>query len=137
MIVLNASVVAELLLGLPRAPAIREFLVRSGGDESESEFAAPYLIDAEVGQVLRRLVLRQELRVPRAQAALEDLAALPILRHPHLPLLPRAFELREHATVYDALYVALAEGLEAMLLTADRGIARLPGLRTQVEWISA
>jgi len=135
VIVLDASVVAELLLGLPRAAAIREYLVRRVDDETE--FAAPHLLDAEVGQVLRRLVLRQELRMPRAQAALEDLAALPILRHPHLPLLPRAFEPREHTTVYDALYVALAEALEAVLLTADRGIARLPGLRTQVEWISA
>jgi predicted nucleic acid-binding protein len=134
MIVLDASVVVEMLLELPRARAIRARLERAGGDALE--LAAPQLLDAQVAQVLCRLVLHDRVRLARAQAALEDLAALPITRHPHLPLLPRAFALRDHATVYDALYLALAEILEAVLLTADPALAHGSGSPAQVECIA-
>jgi predicted nucleic acid-binding protein len=135
VIVLDASVVVELLLELPRAPAIRARLELEGGDDAE--LAAPHLLDAEVAQVVRRLVLREHLRLARAQAALEDLAALPITRHGHLALLPRAFALCDHATVYDALYVALAETFDGVLLTTDRALSRISRSPARVEWISA
>lgn len=48
-----------------------------------------------------------------------------------------AGELRENLTVYDAAYVALAELLEVVLLTADARLARAPGLRCQVDLVGA
>ena len=75
------------------------------------------------GQVLRRYSLAGSITAGRARAALEDYAALPIARYPHLPLLARAFSLRANMTFYDALYVALAEAADATLLTCDRRLA--------------
>ena len=99
--------------------------------------AAPELIDLEVSSVLRRLVLRRQLPVPRAEQALADLIALPVRRASHLPLLERCWSLRDALTVYDAAYVALAESLGAALLTADARLSRAAGLRCAVEVLRA
>lgn len=129
MIVLDASVVIDLLLDTRgAADAIRE-RVRADA----KGLAAPHLLDAEVGQVLRRFVLAGQLLPERAEDALQDLADLPLIRHAHGPLLGRAFELRDNATIYDGLYLALAEGLEAPLLTRDSALASAPGHRARVE----
>lgn len=95
--------------------------------------AAPGLIDLEVSSILRRLVLSERLPVPRAQQALADLIALPLQRAPHLPLLARCWSLRDNLSVYDGSYVALAESLDCVLLTADARLSRAPGLRCIVE----
>lgn len=86
--------------------------------------------------MLRRHVCRRELSVARARVALEDLAALPLQRYPLLPLLVRAFELRDNATVYDALYLALAEHARAPLLTRDARLANVPGHSAAVEVVA-
>ncbi len=95
--------------------------------------AAPELVDLEVASVLRRQNLAGAVDVRRADLALADLVALPLQRAPHLPLLPRCWELRENLAVYDAAYVALAEALEATLITGDRRLARANGPRCDVE----
>ena len=69
----------------------------------------------------------------RAEQALQDFLALGLTRYPHVPLLARAFELRDNATVYDALYLALAEALGATLLTRDAALGVVPGHRARVE----
>jgi predicted nucleic acid-binding protein len=51
----------------------------------------------------------------------------------HYQLLPRAWELRDNLTPYDAAYVALAEALESVLLTADRRLTQAPGITCQLE----
>jgi predicted nucleic acid-binding protein len=89
--------------------------------------SAPELVDLEVTSVLRRQVHSG------AAQALADLAALPLRRTPHRPLLARCWELRDNLTVYDASYVALAEALEVTLLTGDGRLAHAPGLRCHVE----
>ncbi|HEY5114160.1 MAG TPA: type II toxin-antitoxin system VapC family toxin, partial [Nakamurella sp.] len=94
---------------------------------------APELVDLEVASVLRRQAQAGAINVRRAGLALADLAALPLQRAPHLPLLPRCWELRENLTVYDAAYVALAEVLDATLLTGDRRLARASGPRRDIE----
>jgi len=131
VIILDASVVVDLLLDLP--PYAEQIATRLTAEAPG--LAAPHLLDAEVAQVLRRHVLRGELATEFAEAALDDLIALPIVRYPHAPLLARAFALRENATVYDALYLALAEGLDAPLLTRDAALAQIPGAKAQVEVI--
>lgn len=129
MIVLDASAIIELLLNLkPGAPIVAKRIA----DEAPALYA-PHLLDAEVGQVLRRFVLRGELGADDAVEALADLRDLPITRIAHGPLLNRAFELRDNATVYDALYLVLAESIQAPLLTADAALAKVPGHSAQVE----
>lgn len=57
---------------------------------------------------------------------------LPFARYPTLPLMQRAYELRANVTPYDAAFVALAEVLGCVLVSADRRLARAPGLRCPV-----
>jgi predicted nucleic acid-binding protein len=100
-----------------------------------ARLAAPHLIDLEVVSAWRRLEAAGDLAPGRVGQALEDLGALRIERVPHSELLGRCWELRANVTVYDAAYVALAEVLEATLVTADRQLAAAPGLRCDVELI--
>lgn len=97
------------------------------------ELAAPHLLDAEVGHALRRSVRRGGVPAAIARAAMDDLARFRLARHAHTTLLPRAFELRDNATFYDALYLALAELLGATLLTRDRALPRIQGVGARVE----
>jgi predicted nucleic acid-binding protein len=119
VVVIDASVVVDTLLNrMPMASEAQRWIAA----ESRT-LLAPALLDAEVGQVLRRYSLSGAITAGRASAALDDYAALPIARYPHLPLLARAFSLRANMTFYDALYVALAEAADATLLTSDRRLA--------------
>jgi predicted nucleic acid-binding protein len=43
------------------------------------------------------------------------------------------WELRDNLTVYDAAYVALAEAMQATLLTGDRRLAAASGPRCPIE----
>ena len=130
MIVVDASVVIEVLLQTDDGIAIAGRLLAS----SET-LHAPHLIDIEVAQVLRRYVLRGELKPERAQQALEVMAEFPVTRYDHEPLLGRIWELRENLTAYDAAYVALAEELNATLVTRDRRLSPVPVLRGAVELV--
>jgi predicted nucleic acid-binding protein len=94
---------------------------------------APELVDLEVLSTLRRAARGGRLDERRSGQALHDLAALPLRRVPHLPLLPRVWELRDNLTAYDAAYVALAEALDALLLTADAAMGKASGVRCEVE----
>jgi len=97
---------------------------------------APELIDLEVASVLRRQVAAGHLDERRAALALQDLVDLPLRRASHRVLLPRCWELRGTVTTYDAAYVALAEALDLVLLTADARLSRAPGIRCVVELLS-
>jgi predicted nucleic acid-binding protein len=128
MIVLDASAMVEWLLQTPRAVEIERRVL--GGEEP---LHAPHLMDLEVAQVLRRFVANGELAESRVRSALEDLRNIPVTRYPHDILLDRIWVLRKNLTAYDAAYVALAEGLDAPLLTCDQRIAKAPGHRAKVE----
>jgi predicted nucleic acid-binding protein len=93
----------------------------------------PELADLEVVSVLRRQMAVGTLDARRADLALDDLAALPARRAPHRPLLRRCWELRNNLTVYDAAYVAVAEIMQATLVTADRRLAAASGPRCTIE----
>ena len=85
--------------------------------------------------MLRRQVQGGDVDIRRAALALAGLAALPLRRAPHRPLLARCWELRDNLTVYDASYVALAEALDVTLLTGDGRLARATGPRCRVEML--
>ena len=128
--VLDASVVVELLLGTTEGGSIAERVA-----DPRLALHAPHLLDVEVTQALRRYVREGELDPVSAAAALDDLRALDIERHGHEPLLDRVWALRENFTAYDAVYVALAEALDATLLTCDGKLARAVGDPGRVELV--
>jgi predicted nucleic acid-binding protein len=97
---------------------------------------APALVDAEVGNALRRKVRAEEIGARKAKAALEDFLEMRLQRVPHRHLVERAWQLRDNVSFYDGLYVALAEGMGAPLLTLDARLARASGLRAEVELIA-
>jgi predicted nucleic acid-binding protein len=128
LIVVDASALLEILLRTP----VAERLMDRALDASE-RMHAPHLLDVEVTQVLRRLVQRKELTVARAEQALDDLSNLAIERHEHQPLVSRVWQLRDSISAYDGVYVALAEALNAPLLTCDAKLAGTRGHRAAIE----
>jgi predicted nucleic acid-binding protein len=131
VIVLDASALLEFLLQTPLGTRVEARLFR----EEDEEFHAPHLVDVEVTQGLRRLVRTGDVSHDRAAEAISDLAELDLHRHPHLDLLTRAWKLRENVTAYDAMYVALAEALDAPIVTCDTPLAKAPGHRARIEAI--
>ncbi|MEO7501865.1 MAG: type II toxin-antitoxin system VapC family toxin [Gemmatimonadaceae bacterium] len=128
MIVADASVILELLLRTPAGRRAESRLL----DEDES-LHAPALLDVEIAQALRRYEVRGEISPERGRLALDLLARLPVQRYSHEPLLPRIWALRRNLTAYDAAYIALAEGLEATLVTRDARMASAPLHQATVE----
>jgi predicted nucleic acid-binding protein len=122
VIVADASAVVELLLGGARGRRVEEILL-----EEDDRIQAPALLDGEVTQALRRLVVAGVMHEARGRVAVEILGELPITRHLLTPLLPRMWQLRGALTAYDAAYVSLAEALDCPLLTYDEGIVGAPG----------
>lgn len=127
MIVLDASAAVELLLNT--APG-RRIAARIG---STGEIHCPHLIDVEIGQVLRRLAARGDITAERAGTALAHWSSLDLERHPSAPFLDRIWALRDDFSAYDAMYVALAEILQAPLLTGDERLAGAPGTSARIE----
>ena len=125
MIVLDASVVVELLTGGTLAESLRRQLA-----ELNDSFIVPHLLDVEVASALRRLVVGQRIDSHRSEQLLMSLASLPAVRYAHTPLLSRIWELRHNFTAYDAAYVSLAEATNSVLYTCDEKLAR--GHRAQV-----
>jgi predicted nucleic acid-binding protein len=132
MIVLDASAVVELLLGTERGRLVAQRIA-----DPDISLHAPHLIDIEVVQALRRYMLEGDLDRRSAEIALGDLRSLDLERHAHEPLLDRVWALRNNLMAYDAVYVALAEALDATLLTCDGKLARAPGMGIQIESIGA
>lgn len=101
--------------------------------EERQTLHAPHLLDVEVTQVLRRYANLGEIGEARGSEALADLAAFPIRRYPHGFLLPRVWGLRYNFTAYDAVYVALAEALNARFLTRDEPLATAISRHADIE----
>jgi predicted nucleic acid-binding protein len=130
VIVVDASAMLEFLLQTPLGARVEARLFRDG-----EEFHSPHLMDVEVTQGLRRLARSGEVSATRAAEAIEDLSDLDLHRHAHLNLLTRAWQLRENVTAYDAMYVVLAEALDATMITCDSPLAKAPGHRARIEAI--
>jgi predicted nucleic acid-binding protein len=101
--------------------------------DAEGIVCAPEIIDLEVANAWRRALRAGRLAEDRCQRALDDLTKIRMTRLPHRPLLSRIWELRHNLTPYDAAYVALAEALDATLLTVDGGSTGAPSLRCEIE----
>ncbi len=128
MIVTDASAMVEVLLRLPGAESVEARMFRPG-----VTLHAPHLLDVEVAQVVRRLVTTGKIDHREGRDAINDLADMPIKRYPHDVLLKRIWALRGNLSAYDAAYVALAEALDAPLLTRDRRLANAAGLYASIQ----
>lgn len=128
MIVVDASAVAELVLETETGGAVARRL----GDEHSH---APAHFEVEVAGVIRRAVLRGLLPERDGLIALDDLLRLPVERWPLHGLMSRAYSLRATHSVADAVYVALAEGLNCPLVTSDRRLARSHGHTADIEYV--
>lgn len=128
MIVVDASVLANALGddghdgGVARARLV-----------NDADLVSPDLVDVETVAVLRKRWMAGDLSKNRFSAAIDDLEDLDLVRYPALPLMRRAFELRDNVTAYDAVYVALAERLDCVLVTGDERLAAAPGINCAIE----
>ena len=127
MLVVDASCLFEVVASTPGADGIRAAL------REDEEQAVPHLLDAEVLGIIRRHHELGRLDDTAANQAVMDLRDWPGERFGHRSLLDRAWQLRATIRGADALYVALAEVLDATLLTLDARLARAPGPRCRVQ----
>jgi predicted nucleic acid-binding protein len=130
VIVGDASALVDVLMRVGGADAIEARLLNSG-----LTLHVPHLIDAEVAHAIRRHAATGAIDAERGRDLLADFADLPLWRHAHDWLLPRVWELRHNLTAYDAIYVALAEALDAPLLTRDRRLAGAAGHQARIELV--
>ena len=95
----------------------RAFLLANGAEEIH----CPHLLASEVGSALWRKVLQGELEPGDARTGMESLARLPINWHADEALGADCLRLAfaHDRTVYDSMYLALANRLNARLVTAD------------------
>ena len=128
MIVLDASAVVELLLDTVAGRRVATLIADAG-----TGLHVPHLLDVETLSVLRRFAREGIVDDEEAEAAIDELLALDLQRHSHEGLLERVWALRQSVSAYDAIYVALAEALNATLITCDGRLARASGIKARVE----
>ena len=115
-LIVDASAMVDLLLGARRARIISERL-------RGCELHVPAHFDAEVLSAIGRLERAGHLSAPDAGDRIDRISAAPLERHPLAPLLAGAWERRHNLRLVDALYVELAERIEAPIITVDAGLA--------------
>ena len=128
MIVLDTSAAVDWLLQTPAGQRIEQRIYTH-----QDTLHSVHLLDVEFVQVLRRLVCEGTLTPKRAEEAIEDMAALRITRYAPVLLLQRIWRLRQNLSAYDAANVALAEKLQAPLITRDQRLAAAPGHTAKIE----
>ncbi len=128
MIVLDTSAAVDWLLQTPAGRRIEGRIY-----ERNETLHTVHLLDVEFAQVMRRLVREGSLARQRAEEAMDDLIALRVTRYAPVLLLNRIWRLRQNLSAYDAAYVALAEELEAPLITRDQRVAAAPGHGATIE----
>ena len=127
MLVVDTSAVLEVLVGITPDFDLIERLAVDG------DLHAPHLIDVELLHALRRLRASDQISHERAEDTRTDFADLSLVRYPHQPLSDRVWELRHNLTAYDAAFVALAEALDAPLITCDARLAAAPNHTAHIE----
>jgi len=118
------------------ASAIVSGLLRRGparANITSEALHVPHLIDTEVVDAIRKLVLRDHLEAADAERALAVWQRFGVRRHPTVRLIDRIWELRHNVSAYDAAYIALAETLQCNLLTSDHRLASATGPRCAIE----
>ena len=88
---------------------------------SRSRLHVPALMTLELGNVLAKKIRRGELTRTEGDVILKELKHLPLQRHADERLFPTAYQLAldTQRSVYDCLYLALAEAVDGEMITAD------------------
>lgn len=121
--------------------AVKWFLPEPASDRADAlrnhpdPLVAPDLILLEVGNVLIRATRRGDLPLANAEEVMAKLAAGPVRLTRSTEFLTEALAIagRHGGTLYDAVYVAVAQSLDAALVTDDRdmaAVARAAEVRT-------
>ena len=113
---------ALIRLFVPDGPLPNDFEGFLRGVERGLNIAiAPELLLAEAANVINKKRILEELSESESDKLLSEILSVPIRLFPHRPILPRAFELAQmhKLTVYDTLYLALAEEHGAVIFSAD------------------
>lgn len=116
-LVADASAIVDLLAGASNASAIAAALAPI------PEIDVPEHFHVEAIAALRGMLLRGDLAADRAERALQLLTELRVVRHPVEPLARAVWSMRDTLTPYAAAYLAVAQNLDAKLLTTDRRLA--------------
>jgi len=95
------------------------------------EWWAPEIFDAEVANGLRQRMLRALITKTEFNRQMQALSEVAIGRIPVSPLLGRVASLSGSLTAYDAAFVAVAELIDAPLMTTDARLTRAPGPRCE------
>lgn len=134
MIVLDASAAVDVLLNFqPNAMRVRERIKQEDSEDPRENLHVPHLFGVEVLHALRRLTLAGYVSGARGNRAVNAMLNMRLTRYPHEPFLKRIWELKQNISAYDAAYIALAETIEAPLITTDRRLAQAPTHRAKVE----
>lgn len=128
--VVDASALAYALIGSGEgAAALRSRL-------AVADCHAPHLIDAELGNVLRKRMRAGDITDGHARTILAAAPDVTDYRYPHAGRLSQlAWSWRDNMSFYDALYVALAVQLDVTLMTGDRRLSRSPGIGCRIELV--
>ena len=126
MITVDASVIVSILINSQGSPEASE-IFESG------PLMAPHLIDLEAASAFKRMERSEVIDRGRAESLVFDLLRMPIRRVDHRSLLGRAWEHRHNLSVYDAVYIALAELTDTVLYTLDSAMLDVPGARCEVK----
>ncbi|MDP2871226.1 MAG: type II toxin-antitoxin system VapC family toxin [Bacillota bacterium] len=119
----DASLVMKFLTYEPDADVANAWLQV----HKDKEMMAPWFLPAEVASVLRRKMLRGEITDQEGQEALLLLDSLDFTLASDFALVRRAFDLAvelDQPSVYDTLYLAVAERERCDLWTADARFAQ-------------
>ena len=130
MLVVDAACLFEVVTGGPHSETIRERM------EVDSDHVAPHIVDVEVFGVIRQKFLAGQLDRTLAAQAVQDTASWGGERFDHRPFLDRAWALRDTVRGWDAMYVALAEALDATLITLDARLSRAEGPTCSIEVVA-
>jgi predicted nucleic acid-binding protein len=134
MMVLDASAAVDALLNVqPNAMQIQERIKQEDSGDLRENLHVPHLFGVEVLHALRRLILTGHLSETRANRAVNAMLNMRLARYPHEPFAGRIWELKDNVSAYDAAYVALAEALDAPLITTDRRLAQASAHKAKVE----
>ncbi|MFI9812052.1 type II toxin-antitoxin system VapC family toxin [Saccharothrix variisporea] len=124
--VVDTSALVELVVNPRPNTALAQRLLSGAA-------AAPELIDVELLGVVRRLNRKGTLTDDQAEFVLGNVRDMPITRTSHRDLVRRCWEIRHTVSSRDAFFVALAELLDAPLVTCDGKLARSHGHDAAIE----
>lgn len=128
--VIDASALAQALIGKTSAAAELRTVLRATGCH------APHVIDAELGNVLRKRARAGDITATQGVTALRAARAVIDHRYPHTgTLADLAWSWRDTLSFHDGLYVALASRLDVPLLTGDERLSKAPRLACMIELI--